>query len=127
MRRYLTMKLPLFLSNHKYKIVKKTISKSVLVNGVEIITSPDVIFKLSIENITYVGAVKIHIAKTNVFDYSQQKSVATTIYQYLKEVVAVEGEQVNPELCLSIDVFGGRYSFSSLKYRNVSERCKISL
>ncbi|CAM4165823.1 Restriction endonuclease [Zobellia roscoffensis] len=106
MRRFLSMSFPAILKNKEYQVIKKPPIKSVFINGVEVIISPDIILKMRIDGKTYLGGLKIHIAKTNVFDYSQQKAVAVAIYKYLKDVVASEEEMVDPLLCYSLDVFG---------------------
>ena len=106
MRRFISMQLPSILSNSEYEVIKKPSVKSVVLNGVEIIISPDVIIRMKIDGKLYLGGVKIHIAKSNVFDYNQQKSVAGGIYKYLKDVVAQKDEVVDSKLCLSVDVFG---------------------
>ena len=55
---------------------------------------------------TYLGAVKVHISKNNVFDNIQSRYISSLINKYLKEVVAEADEVVLDEPCLSIDVFG---------------------
>lgn len=106
LKRFVNLKLPKLLKDVPHEIMKKVSSKSIIVNGVEIIISPDVIFKLKIKGITYYGAVKVHISKNNVFDNEQSSRISTLLHKYLKEVVVKENEEVLKELCLSIDVFG---------------------
>jgi hypothetical protein len=106
LNRYVTIKLPDLLKTVPYEIIKKVESKSIFINGVEIIVSPDVIFKIIVNGKTYVGAVKVHISKRNVFDNNQSRYISSLIYKYLKEVVIKGDEEVLEELCLSIDVFG---------------------
>lgn len=106
MQRFISLKLPTILNSQKYEIVKKPPFKSVILNGVEIIISPDVLIRMKVDGQVYLGALKIHIAKSNIFDYNQQKAVAVAIYKYLKDVIAQKGEIVNPNLCFSLDVFG---------------------
>src|SRR5690606_28967964 len=72
------------------------------------IISPDVIFRIRINGKTFLGGVKVHISKNNVFDYIQSKYISSLIYKYLEEVVAKPGEEVLEDLCLSIDIFGER-------------------
>lgn len=108
LRRFVNIKLPSLLRDVPHEVVKRVDSKSIFVQGVEVIVSPDVIFRMKIDNQIYLGAVKVHISKGNVFDNKQSRYVSSTIYKYLKEVVAKKGEIVHKELCLSIDVFGER-------------------
>lgn len=107
LNRYVTINLPDLLKILPYEIINKVESKSIFVNGVEIIVSPDVIFKISLNGKTYLGAVKVHISKNNIFDNQQSRYIASLIYKYLNDVIAKE-EEVMPELCLAIDVFGGK-------------------
>jgi hypothetical protein len=105
--RFLHMKLPNVLNGINYEVIK-TESKSIKIKGVEVIVSPDIIIKAIIDDVTYVGAVKIHISKSNVFDNNQLRFIASTIYMYLDEVFDNEEYVVMPELCLAIDIFGSR-------------------
>jgi hypothetical protein len=107
MERFLHMKLPNVLNGINYEVIK-TESKSIKIKGVEVIVSPDIIIKAIIDDVTYVGAVKIHISKSNVFDNNQLRFIASTIYMYLDEVFDNEEYVVMPELCLAIDIFGSR-------------------
>ncbi len=106
LKRFINIKLPKLLKEIPHEVIKKPKSKSIIINGVEVIISPDVIFKLKIEGKTYIGAVKVHISKNNVFDNQQSRYISSLIYKYLNEVVAKEDEEVMKDLCLSIDVFG---------------------
>lgn len=84
MRRFTQLKLPSLLG-YPLQIIKKVEVKTIWVNGVEIIISPDVMFKTNIDGIEYLGAVKIHISKNNIFDREQSLSVSSMIHHYLKE------------------------------------------
>lgn len=106
MQRFIAMQLPSILKDSEYEIIKKVDSKSVIMNGVEIIISPDLIIKAKINDKIYIGGIKLHISKGNVFDIKQQTIVSNSINNYLKNIVAQENEIVLPELCLSLDLFG---------------------
>lgn len=106
MHRFVTMKLPSILKDSEYELVKKVNSKSIIMKGVEVIVSPDLIIKTKIKGKTYIGGIKLHISKGNIFDVKQQTIVANSINNYLKNVVAKENEIVLPELCISLDIFG---------------------
>lgn len=106
LKRFVNIKLPNILKDIPHDIIKTVPSKSLIINGVEIIISPDVIYKLNINGKVFIGAVKVHISKNNIFDNKQSRYISSLIYKYLKEVVAKEGEEVLEDLCLSIDVFG---------------------
>lgn len=114
MRRFINLKLPDLLYNVNHTIVKHAKSKSIVINGVEIIISPDIIVKIEIDGKKYVGAVKVHISKNNIFDNDQSKYISSLLFKYLKEVVASHDEEVLEELCLSIDVFGEKITHAPL-------------
>lgn len=111
LERFLQMKLPTVLKDIDYEVVKKPKkdeSRSLVVKGVEVIVSPDLIIKTTIDGQTYLGAVKIHIAKSSIFDNNQLKHIASATYMYLQHVIADETMLVLPELCLAYDIFGNR-------------------
>lgn len=105
LQRFLAIKLPKLLINTDYEIIKPK-KKSIFINDVEIIVSPDVIIKGEADGHTFYGGFKIHISKSNVFNREQQSIVACSVYKYLIDEVAGKGEIVLPELCISLDVFG---------------------
>ena len=117
MKRFLGMKLPEVFKNHDFEIIKEKEQKSVFINGVEIIVSPDVIYKITIDNQDYLGAVKFHISKTNVFDIEKSTRVAFIIEKYLEEISPKYEAKVISDLCFSIDVFGQRV-ISAPKLKN---------
>ncbi|MBU3820428.1 hypothetical protein KO566_00015 [Flavobacteriaceae bacterium XHP0103] len=106
LNRYVNIKLPDLLKSVPYEIIKNVEFNSITIKGVEIIISPDVIFRLKANGKTYLGAVKVHISKSNVFDNIQSRYISSLLHKYLKEVVAQADEEVLEDLCLSIDVFG---------------------
>jgi hypothetical protein len=122
LNRYVSFKLPDLLKTVPYEIVKTVECKSIYIKGVEIIISPDVIFRLKANGKVYLGAVKVHISKNNVFDNMQSRYVSSLINKYLKDVVAKDEEEVLEELCLSIDVFGEKViSVPKNLYKSLSE------
>jgi hypothetical protein len=106
MQRFISLQIPDLLKDLDYKVIKNTNSKSITINGVEVIVSPDIIIQAEIDGKQYLGGIKIHIAKENKFDREQQSYVASTILKYLENIVAKNDEVIMPELCLSIDIFG---------------------
>lgn len=107
MQKFIELRLPTILKNIDYVVVKKSKNKSIFVNGVEVIVSPDLIIKAEIDSVIHYGAIKVHVAKHNQFDSKQQSLVATALHEYLELEFANDGAIVHPELCLSIDIFRG--------------------
>lgn len=106
LKRFVKIKLPKLLKDVPHQIIKKVPTKSIFIKGVEIIVSPDVTYKFKLDDMVYVGAVKVHISKNNIFDSKQSSYISGILHKFLKEHVALENEIVLEELCLSIDVFG---------------------
>lgn len=127
MQRFLNIKLPDLIKAPLEKI-KGVNSKSIIVNGVEVVISPDVIFKIHVGGKFYLGAVKIHVSKNNIFDNEQSRLISSLLYKYLEEVVQDEKCEILPELCLSIDVFGERVVSVPNNYeksiRDIEEVCE---
>jgi hypothetical protein len=108
LRLFKEVQLPQMLKDFPYEIVKKGKIKSIYINGVEVIISPDVIYRVRINGQKFLGGVKLHVAKGNIFDNKQLRYISTLIYQYLNEIIAEDDEEVLKELCLSFDIFGQR-------------------
>lgn len=105
MERFIKMKLPSFLNDNVYEVLKSPKIKSFMVSEVEIIISADLIIKVFIDGQAFLGGVKIHISKGEMFDIVQSRYVTTCLYQYLDLLYENSGIIVLPDLCLSIDVF----------------------
>ncbi|RDK88305.1 hypothetical protein [Marinirhabdus gelatinilytica] len=103
--RFLRMKLPDFLEDYSYEIVKRPKITSISIEGVRVIVSPDIIVRVKIDGRIYLGALKIRIAKSTSFTTKQSRRIATLLYKYLDEIVAKEGEIVTKEMCVMVDVF----------------------
>ncbi|WP_010231467.1 hypothetical protein [Gillisia marina] len=105
---FISIKLPTILKNHQYEVIKEKEIKSVIIDNVEIVVSPDVIFKIVLNGETYIGAIKLHLSKNNVFDLKQSLTVSTLIHQYCISLSNKYELKVLPDLCFSVDVFGER-------------------
>ncbi|OSY88971.1 hypothetical protein WH52_04730 [Tenacibaculum holothuriorum] len=107
-QRYMKIKIPSILRNHKIDIIKKPKIKSIFIEGVEVLVSPDVIFTIIYNEEKYIGGIKIHISKRNVFSLEDSQKVSFLIEEYLKVIGDDYGAKILPELCFSLDVFDGR-------------------
>ena len=104
--RFIKMNISKLLGKYEYQSFKPE-QKSVIISGVEIIIAPDVVIRAEIEGQTYLGGVKLHLAKGNQFNLHKSRIVSFLVYKYLL-TIASDGEKVLPELCFSIDIFAGR-------------------
>ncbi len=121
MERFIKMKLPAFLNDNVYEVLKKPKINSFVIADVEIIVSADLIIKVFIEGQAFLGGVKIHIAKGDIFDRGQAKYVSTCLYQYLDLMFENTGIVVLPELCLSVDVFAETFFTAPTKIEKTLE------
>ena len=113
MQKYLNIEIPEILKNHNLNIIKKRAIKSTFINGVEIIVSPDIVFTMDYQEKKYIGGVKIHLSKGNIFDNKELKIVATILHKYISEIADEHNAIPLSEICLSMDVFGERVVSSS--------------
>lgn len=108
LRIFKEIKLPELLKDIPFEVIKTKKFKSIIMDGVEVIVSPDVIYRIRIDGQNYIGGVKLHVAKGNIFEVKQLKYISSLIYEYLQEIIAEDDEIVMSELCLSLDIFGKR-------------------
>lgn len=109
MERFIKMKLPSYLNDNVYEILKKPKTNSFFIGEVEIIVSADLIVKVYIDGQPFLGGIKLHIAKGDIFDSEQAKYASTCLYIYLDHMFHDTDIIVLPELCLSVDVFAESY------------------
>ncbi len=95
------------LKDIPYEIIKPE-EKKINIRGVDISTSPEIIIKAQINGKTIYGGIKIHICKTKPFDNHQCQLVSAVLYEYIRKKICKKGEEAIPNLCLCIDIFGGR-------------------
>jgi hypothetical protein len=119
-----TIAFPSIMKSVDFEIIKID-SKLVQLNGVNIIIAPDVIFKGYFYGQIIYGAVKIHICKYKPFDFGQTQYVSNLIYKYLNKQVPKSQGIVLPELCLCIDIFGGRVTSADAKSQKISTEIKM--
>jgi hypothetical protein len=117
------LQLPDYLIKANLRPIKAT--DSVLtIEGVDIRVSPDVIFRIEDQGKVIIGAVKIHISKSEPFDYEQAQIVAATLQKYLVMNVASDEEIVPHEYCLCIDVFSKRIVSAPHTSRTIMRKIK---
>lgn len=107
LRLFLELQFP-----NKFKELKCSFStdkrKELDFSGVSIIVAPDLILRWEENGQKYIGGIKFHISKSNIFDYNKASFAAGLINLYLKDVVAAPDEMVVDDFCLCVDVFGTR-------------------
>lgn len=97
-------------------------------NGVDILISPDVIIRTTIDGRSIIGGIKFRISKGHGFESENALCAATAIRLYLEKHVALAGEVVDPSFCLSVDIFSERVvsaPANAAKYiKMLSDSCK---
>ena len=119
MKKYLNIEIPEMLKNHNLNIIKKRSIKSTFIKGVEITVSPDIVFTMDYKGKRYIGGVKIHLSKGNIFDTQELKIVATVLHKHISEIADEYDAIPLPEICYSMDVFGERIVSSSKKSERI--------
>ncbi len=122
LQKMIEVNLPRILGNVPYQVIKPEV-KFVIVNGVKIMVSPELVIKAKIGGRIVYGGVKIHLSKTKPFDSKQCNFVAILMYDYLSEL-AGENEHVAPQFCLCVDLFSNRVV--SAKENHISESQEIN-
>lgn len=132
MKKYLNIEIPEMLKNHNLTIIKKRPIKSTFINDVEITVSPDILFTMEYKGKKYIGGVKIHLSKGNIFDNQELKIVATVLHKHIVEIADEYDAIPLPEICYSMDVFGERIVSSPknserilLQIENICEEIKL--
>lgn len=98
------MPLPAFIKGYELEKIQ-TEAKFLPIYNINIKISPNCIFRIEHEGQKYIGAFKIHIAKTDPFNNQQSALVAQLLNQFLSNFVVKEDEIVDPRLCICIDPF----------------------
>tara|TARA_R100000935_G_scaffold39159_1_gene60599 strand:+ start:1386 stop:2048 length:663 start_codon:yes stop_codon:yes gene_type:complete len=109
LNQYLSIKIPNLLKNHQIDLIRHKI-KSTQIKDLDIQISPEIIFTMNLGDKKYLGAIKMHFSKEDIFDQNQLQTSSSLIYKYLAEISYDLNAEVLPELCFSIDVFGKSYS-----------------
>lgn len=120
LEKFLILKIPKILKNEQIEFLNPKIFKNAIdVYGVSIIVSPEIIFKITIDNKEVLGGIKLHVSKSNSFDSEQQQIIASGICNYLEKNVANEDQIVLPEFCISLDIFGNGFISNSSAKKNL--------
>jgi hypothetical protein len=98
------------------------------ISGVAISINPDLVIRKEIDGVTHVGAMKLHISKTNSLSEESQKIVAVLLFQYVDEFIKEEDEAASSKICLSFDVFKQHIEFCpsayKLRVRKIEAACE---
>src|SRR5690554_2018059 len=108
LERFIKLKIPNVLQEKDIEFYKFK-NKSIIYQNVEITVSPDVIFSIKRDGVKHYGAIKLRVSKSKPFDNDQQNLIASTLYEYLKYNITDTNCIIEPDLCLSLDVFGNGY------------------
>lgn len=123
LERFSMLKLPNVILDKKIEILTTEMS-SCNVNGLSIFVSPELIFRFTDDNgEVKVGAVKVHCGKNNTFGMQTAKLASTIVYKFLRDVLERE-DQVDPNYCFIVDIFGDRIIAASFDLNNYDEEIR---
>jgi hypothetical protein len=74
--------------------------------GVDISVNPDLIIRSDNRGQKVVGAIKLHISKSNQLDEEGAKNVAILLKEFVENHIAEDGEKVYLPFCIAVDIFG---------------------
>ena len=98
--------------------IKLISHKKLEIEGVDISIAPDVIIKgIDKKGKHFVGAIKIHISKSNTLNEEAKKYVATLLHQHIETNVAQSNEYASHEHCFSIDIFTKKFETAPKSYK----------
>lgn len=117
-----TFAFPKMLRDVEFEMLKP-FQRTLSLNKINIKVAPDVILRGVYNGKVIYGAVKIHISKTKPFDERQSRFVSNLIYKFLQKEITEKDAVILPELCLCLDIFGGRIT-SALLSRGNSQQIK---
>lgn len=121
LRMFLQLQFPDDFKNLKcsFLSIKK---KDFLMEEVRVKVAPDVVLKGEKNGIPFIGGIKFHISKGQTFDKDSSLCAATAVKLFLINEVANNGEVVDPNYCLSIDVFGDRITKAPKNHIEVEKK-----
>lgn len=128
LERFITMKVPKCFQSDDVEFVKPAL-KSVSILGVELITSPDLLFKVKKNGKWKYGAVKFHTSKSGKFNRGQSRIVSTVLKLYLERYLKEfdTTAEVAPEFCLCVDVFNENITSaglnSKIEEKSITDAC----
>lgn len=129
LERFITMQVPKCFQSEDVEFVKPAI-KSVSVLGVELIISPDLLFKVKNNGTSKYGAVKFHTSKSGKFNQAQASIVSTLLKLYLEKYLKEfdKSAETAPEFCICVDVFNENITSARLNSKSevnsIKEACK---
>jgi len=101
---FLELKLPDVFEGLEYEVLKVE-NKSVIIHGVELKVTPELVIRAKIDGKKVVGGIKFHLAKKTFAPY-QSKLVAAILKRHLEIEFKSVGDIVYPDLCFSLELHG---------------------
>lgn len=107
LKKIMDLNLEKYFKDFTYEAIKPEI-KNLSIRNVNIGMSPELVFKAKSKGKVFYGGVKIHISKNKPFSLSQCQHVSTMLHRYIQKSIAKSGEEVLPQFCFCVDIFGDR-------------------
>lgn len=106
LEKYAGMALPDLVRENELEILSGD-QKHFTFHGISVWVAPELVFRVNVDGIKYIGACKLRVSKDKPFSTRQSKLVAAIIDLYLNRCVAEEDDVVHPVLCFCLDPFAG--------------------
>lgn len=121
LRTFLKLQFPNSFRNLKcsFLVIKK---KDMLIEEVKVRVAPDIVLMGEKNGVPFYGGIKFHISKGQTFDNYASLCAATAVKLFLTNEVAKNGEVVDPNYCLSIDVFGERITPAPKNHSEIEKK-----
>ena len=123
---------PEFLRDVEFEMIRPR-TKNIRFDDVTIIVAPDVILKGYYNGKFIYGAIKIHICRSKTLDDRQSRRVSSLLSKYLNNEINKKEGIVLPEICLCLDIFGGRITSAlsgsgkeDSEIKNICEELKLT-
>lgn len=93
------------------------------VKGVNVSINPDLIITNIATN--KVGALKLHISKSNILNDEALSYVGVLLYTYLLNI-GIEEKKINENICISVDCFSTNYKTAPKSYKRMFARIEAA-
>ena len=87
------------------------------ISEVEVSVNPDLIIRGNRKGQDVVGAIKVHVSKSNQLGEEGAKNIATVLKKFVEDHVAKDNERVAFDLCVSVDTFGKSFETAPRSFK----------
>lgn len=105
-------------------VIEKSVGNTLVnIAGVNVSINPDLL--ITNLNTNKVGALKVHISKSNTLNEEALTYVGVLIKRYLINE-GIEEKKINEDLCVAVDCFEGNYKTAPKSYKRMLSRIEAA-